>query len=161
MDRRKVIAAVGIGISAPGCLGSRHHGGIDTSVPPELEGLSFERLEQSDVAVDPEVEPVVRVDSDGEHVAVEGNVFAGSSQCNQAKLESISFDRVDSVIRFVVTPGKSPEHPDYSLLGSSCTEDLSPDAYRIESPIPTDIDRIEVIERDFDDRTQIVGTEVA
>ena len=161
MERRNVIAAVGIAISVPGCLGSRHHDGIDTSVPPELEGLSFERLEQSDAAVDPEAKPVVRVDSDGQHVAVEGNVLAGSSECNQAKLDSISFDRIDSVIRFVVTPGKSPNHPDYSLLGGSCTEDLSPDAYRLESPIPVDIDRIEVIERDFDDRTQIVGTEVA
>lgn len=159
MDRRKVIAMVGIGISLSGCLRWRHHGGIDTSVPSELEGLSFERLEQSETEVDPENKSVVQVSSDGQNVIIEGNILVGSSECKQAKLESISLD--DSEVWFEVTPGKSPDHHDYSVLGSSCTEDLSPDAYRIESPIPTETNRIEVIERDFDGQTQVVSAEVS
>lgn len=157
MDRRKVVATVGIGLSLPGCLGSSHHGGIDTSIPAALEGLSFERLEQSDAAVDPGADPVIRVGSDGQRVTVEGNVYVGSSECRQAKLESVSVD--DSRLGFGVAPGKSPRHPDHSLFNFSCTEESAPDAYRIESPIPADTDRIEVAERDVEGRTRLVSSE--
>lgn len=158
MERRTLIATVGIAVSVSGCLEWRHHGGIDTSIPAALEGLSFERLDQRDSAIDPSDEPVVRVDTDGQRVTIDGNVLVGSSECKQAKLDSVSVN--DSAVRLEVTPGKSPQHHDYSLLGSSCTEGLGPDAYRIESPIPAGTDRIKVVETDFDGQSRVVSSEL-
>lgn len=155
MNRRRAIIAIGLGISFPGCLDFRHHGGVVASPPDGVEDVTFERLEQEEVTVDPGTDPKLTVDWDEHTFTIEGYVYVGSGECNQAVLESV--DVTESEVQFEITPGKSPDHPDYSLVNFACTMEMAPDPYRVEGSIPTNTDRVVVVERDAMDEMRSVS----
>jgi hypothetical protein len=74
-----------------------------------------------------------------------------SSSCKRARLAAVTYE--EGTLRTAVVDGKTGSHPDRKLLGGSCSDDYSVDAYRlVVSPGEAPVRRVRAVERDVEGR---------
>jgi hypothetical protein len=109
-------------------------------------------------AVDDATPPTVAVE--GDRIVVTGTLAVGSSSCKRARLAAVTYEA--GALRTLVVDGKTGSHPDRKLLGGSCSDDYSVDAYRlVVSPGEAPVRRVRAVERDVEGRETSVARAVS
>ncbi len=144
MRRRELLASAGVAASA-GCFGQL----VGEKWSGEhVQNVTFSARDATG-KMDIDGSPTVEFRPEPKQVVVTGALWVGSSQCNEANVDSLSYDSTRDVFDVLVVDGKSEAHPDNQLFGSgSCTGDMSADAYELVATF-----------RDFVPNT-VVATEV-
>lgn len=158
MNRRFVLATLTMPFASgvAGCFEQVASTGSDPlSVPDPVLELEFEIV---DAGRAPEADPSISFDEETGEATIDGTLWVGSRKCKEATITDVSLDESEGMIRFVVTDGKSDDHPDNRPLGGSCDDAMSADGYRIATEVTDDVPAISVVERDAEETERSAST---
>lgn len=143
MRRRRICKTGIIGLSLPlsGCLGRLDGAPSDDIETPEpVAEVEFELSGRDEQSQD---DPTIEVNAEEESATVTGTLLVGSSSCNEATLDGITYDDDSDTVTVVVT------WVDTSEKGEVCSDDVSADAYELHLEFESLPAAITAVERDY------------
>ncbi|EFW91726.1 hypothetical protein ZOD2009_12772 [Haladaptatus paucihalophilus DX253] len=127
MRRRELLVSTGVAVTA-GCIGGFVGGRWSEG---HVRGVDFS-VQKSPADTEVDAPPTVEFRPESSRVVVTGTLWVGSSSCNEAKLDDVSYHERDGRLDVAVTSGeKGGLLHDVPLLPVGCTADMSADAYEL------------------------------